>query len=285
MNKLLSAEFIRLFKSKIFRICLLVSGILGAGFIIPKCVDVKRHAQVYANLSAEYSNADSMLFVGVMVVIFLMAMFVGLFAGTEYSDGTIRNKLIVGHRRGSIYLSKLVVCIVANVIFLVVCIFAAWGLGSLLLGTGMGYGQILTKTLMICVVTISMTALLLLCSMSIQSKSVGSVVCLMLMLGMLFVAAYVNQRLDAPEYYDGYAFSDNETGELIESPPTKNPSYLRGVKRDIYEFIYDFVPCGQIIQIGYTNTGNANLMMLYDMIILIGSTSAGIIIFKKKNLK
>ncbi len=285
MNKLLSAEFIRLFKSKIFRICLLVSGILGVGLIVPKCLDVKRNAEVYANLSAEYSNADSVLFVGVMGVIFLMAMFVGLFAGTEYSDGTIRNKLIVGHKRGSIYLSKLIVCIAANVIFLVVCIFAAWGLGSLLLGTGMGYGEILTKTLMLCVVVISMTALLLLCSMCIQSKSVGSVVCLMLMLGMLFVAAYVNQRLDAPEYYEGYAFADDESGELIEVPPTKNPSYPEGFKRDVYEFLYDFVPCGQILQIGFSGAGNVNLMMLYDMIILIGSTSAGIIIFKKKNLK
>lgn len=285
MNKLLSAEFIRLFKSKIFRFCLLVSGILGAGLIVLKCSDVKRNAEIYANLSAEYSNADSVLFVGVMVVIFLMAMFVGLFAGTEYSDGTIRNKLIVGHKRGSIYLSKLIVYIAANVIFLVVCIFAAWGLGSLLLGTGMGYGEILTKTLMLCVVVISMTALLLLCSMCIQSKSVGSVVCLMLMLGMLFVAAYVHQRLDAPEYYEGYAFADDESGELIEEPPTKNPSYLEGFKRDVYEFLFDFVPCGQILQIGFTGAGNVNLMMLYDMIILIGSTSAGIIIFKKKNLK
>lgn len=285
MNKLLSAEFIRLIKSKIFRICLLFSGILGAGLIVPKMVEVKRNAEAYAKLPEDYSNADGMLFVGVMVVIFLMAMFAGLFAGTEYSDGTIRNKLIVGHKRGSIYLSKLVVCIAANVIFLVVCIFATWGLGSLLLGIGMGTGEILTKTLMLCVVVISMTALLLLCSMSIQSKSVGSVVCLMLMLVMLFTAAYVQQRLDAPEYYEGYAFADDESGELIEVPPTKNPSYPEGFERDVYEFLYDFVPCGQILQIGFTNTGNVNLMMLYDMIIFIGSTSAGIIIFKKKNLK
>lgn len=285
MNKLLSAEFIRLFKSMIFKLCLFVSGIMGAGFTILKWMDVKRNAELYASLSEEYSSADSMIFVGVMVVIFLMAMFVGLFAGTEYSDGTIRNKLIVGHKRGSIYLSKLVVCITADVIFLAVCIFASWGLGSLLLGVVMGYGEIFTKLLMLCVVVIAMTALLLLCTMSIQSKSVGSVVCLMLMLVMMFTAAYAQQRLDAPEYYEGYAFEDDEPGELIEVPPTKNPSYPEGFERDIYEFIYDFVPCGQILQIGYTNTGNANLMMLYDMIILIGSTSAGIIIFKRKNLK
>lgn len=285
MNKLLSAEFIRLFKSMIFKICLFVSGILGAGLIIPKWVDVKRHEWEYANIPGAYSEADDMIFLGVMVVIFLMAMFVGLFEGTEYSDGTIRNKLIVGHKRGSIYLSKLVVCITADVIFLVVCIFVSWGIGSLLLGVAMGYGKILTKLLLLCVVVIAMTALLLLCSMSIQSKSVGSVVCLMLMLVMLFMAAYVQQRLDAPEYYEGYAFEDDESGELIEVPPTKNPSYPEGFERDIYEFIYDFVPCGQILQIGFANTGNVNLMMLYDMIILIGSTSAGIIIFKRKNLK
>lgn len=35
----------------------------------------------------------------------LSAIFCSLFTGTEYSDGTIRNKIVVGHSRISIYLS------------------------------------------------------------------------------------------------------------------------------------------------------------------------------------
>lgn len=37
---------------------------------------------------------------------FFCPIFCSMFIGTEYSDGTIRNRLIVGHTRKSIYLSN-----------------------------------------------------------------------------------------------------------------------------------------------------------------------------------
>ncbi|MDE6025207.1 MAG: ABC transporter permease [Lachnospiraceae bacterium] len=282
MNKLLSAEFTRLFKSRLFKVCMFLSGALGALFIIVRWMDVRANVTAYANLPREYSKADDMIFFGPMFVVFVMAIFTGLFVGTEYSDGTIRNKLIVGHKRSSIYISKLVVCIVANIIIHAICIFVPWGLGSLLLGVDTGAGVLLAKVFMLFVIVITMTALLLLISMLIQSKSIGSVSCLSFMLIILLIAGYINSRLDAPEYYGGYSLVD-ENGDFIEMEQEKNPSYLSGKKRDIYEFVYDVLPSGQMFTVSYGKP--KNIMMVYDIIILIGATTAGVIVFKKKNLK
>ena len=38
------------------------------------------------------------------------------FIGTEYSDGTIRNKIVVGHSRSTIYLANLLTCCFAGLI-------------------------------------------------------------------------------------------------------------------------------------------------------------------------
>ncbi len=283
MSKLLSTEFRRLFKSSLYKWCMLLSGVLSAVLIILRWRDVCESSAAYANLPAEYSKADDMLFMGSLFMLFVIAIFTGMFAGTEYSDGTIRNKLIVGHKRSSIYISKLVVCSTANIILHAISVIVAWGLGSLLLGVDMQYGELLTRTCMLFFIIISMTALMLLFAMLIQSKSIGSVACLSFMIIMILAAGYVQNRLDTPEYYGGYIYVDEETNEYIEEGQQKNPSYLSGKKREVYEIVFDVLPTGQMLQVCYRSPKNS--IMLYDVIILIGAASAGIVLFKKKNLK
>ena len=53
MNKLLSAEFVRLFKSLTFKVCLLFSAGLGAFFVLMRWWDRKMHPDVYAELGLD----------------------------------------------------------------------------------------------------------------------------------------------------------------------------------------------------------------------------------------
>ncbi|MGY3662454.1 MAG: hypothetical protein ACXAHE_00930 [Roseburia sp. 1XD42-69] len=48
-----------------------------------------------------------------------------MFLGTDYSDGTIRNKLTVGHTRTNIYLANLIVTFAAGL--LIMCV---WFIGT-----------------------------------------------------------------------------------------------------------------------------------------------------------
>ncbi|MCB6414617.1 ABC transporter permease [Dorea acetigenes] len=286
MSKLLSAEFVRLCKSFVFKLGILFSAGSGVFMVLMRWADVRKNADEYAQLSVEYSNTDALIFVGGLYLIFAAAVVVGLFVGTEYSDGTIRNKLSAGHARRDIYLSKLIVCAAADVVIYVVYILVVLGLGQILLGgTTFHVKEILVFGAAGITAMLAMTALLLLFSMSIQSKASGSVVCLLSAIILLFAALIIYQRLEAPEYYEAYSYVDEETGETIEVEREKNDRYLSGRKREVYEFLYNFLPVSQLYQIAMNEPDNLKLMVVYDFVIVVITTGVGIAIFKKKNIK
>lgn len=288
MRKLLSAEFSRLFHSLIFRICVLFSAGLAVFSILMRWLDVQKNAELYAQLDVSYSNADGLVFIGGLYLIFAAAVCIGIFVGTEYSDGTIRNKLMVGHTRRDIWFSKLLVCAVASVVIHMLYILTALAFGGIMLGgTTMKLSQILLCSLASVTAMLALTAFLLLFSMLIQSKAVGSVVCLITVILMLFVTLTIYQKLSAPEYYDAYQYTP-DSGETVSVEKEKNPHYLTGTKRKVYEFLDTTLPVSQLFTIG-RNEGdgpeNLGWMIGSDFVIMIASTGAGILVFRERNLK
>lgn len=286
MNKLLSAEFIRLAKSMVYRLGLLVSGGMGAMFILVRWTDMKMHPELFGEGGLEATHADGLLFMGSLYMIFVIAVVVGIFVGTEYSDGTIRNKLTAGHTRSGIYLSKLTVSSVAAVSIQLLYVLTVWGLGTWLIGgTSTPVKDILLLELTSMAVTVALTAILLLFAMLIQSKAVGSVACLLAVIIMLFATLIIWQGLNEPEYFEGYSYVDTETGEVVQEEKIKNNNYLTGTKREIYEFLNEFLPVSQLYQIAMECTERLGYMVLYDCVIVLVSTGGGILAFRKKNLK
>lgn len=285
MNKLLLAEFIRLFKSRIFKLCMLFSLGSGVFVVMMRWWDVKSHPVEYAELGVEYSNADGLIFIGVLYLMFAMSILIGLFVGTEYSEGTIRNKLIVGHTRENIYLSKLMVCAAADIMIYILYILVVLVLGEIFInGTTMKASEILFFTLADTAAVLAITALLLVISMSVQNKAAGSI-CLLTTLIMFFATLTIAQRLSAPEYYDDYVYVDQDTGEVITEKGEKNSHYLTGTKREVYEFLNNFLPASQMYQIAMNISDNLGVIAVYDCVLIIITTGTGLIIFKKKNLK
>ena len=112
MNNLLSAYFQRLIKSKLYW-CLLGLMILS-GIIIP----ILAHREMIA-YGTDYT-LESRLVWHFLIIGFIVAIFCSWFLGTDYSDGTIRNKIIAGNSRLKIYISALLICVIASVILVVV---------------------------------------------------------------------------------------------------------------------------------------------------------------------
>ena len=97
MNKLLSANFSRMKKDKIFWIGIAFMLCLG---IFSNILYYKQNIQY-----PEYTiTLDMGFFTPAMFIGIIASVFCSLFIGTEYSDGTIRNKISVGHSRTIIYL-------------------------------------------------------------------------------------------------------------------------------------------------------------------------------------
>lgn len=248
-------------------------------------MDIQKYPEEYAKLSIEYSSADELMFIGALYLLFAAAALVGIFVGTEYADGTIRNKLVVGHNRPTIYLSNLIACAVANEIVLLSHIAAVWIFGKLLLTVEMSVKEILSFVLLEFLSFLALTAVFVLFAMLIQSKAASSVAVLILSIILLFATLTIQNKLDAPEYYDGYTYTNEETGEVIEQEREKNPNYLTGTKRQVYVFLNDFLPSSQIYQVAMQKSDHAGRMVGYAGLLLLASTGAGIIVFRKKDLK
>ena len=57
------------------------------------------------------------------------------------------------------------------------------------------------------------------------------------------------------------------------------------MKRKVYEFINDFLPGGQSVQTANMSTKHPEIFILYSSVILVVTTSAGALIFRKEDLK
>lgn len=106
MANLLASNIKRLLKNRAFRIAAAVVAGIGLFEII-----MMYRAAVIENDTPYF---DSGLFSFTAMGVFALAAVVPLFVGSEYSDGTIRNKVVVGHRRGDVYLSILITSIIAE---------------------------------------------------------------------------------------------------------------------------------------------------------------------------
>ena len=91
MTKLLSANFLRLKKNKVFWGGLILMA--AWGIFVPVKLHMDAIEMNYADRVEDGFFACAM-FIGIFI-----AVFCSLFLGTEYNDGTMRNKIIVGGKR------------------------------------------------------------------------------------------------------------------------------------------------------------------------------------------
>ena len=71
----------------------------------------------------------------------------------------------------------------------------------------------------------------------------------------------------------------------VEEPEQKNPYYISGVKRQVYEFLLDLTPGGQVIQISEMGAKKPAMLAAYDGLILLLVTGFGLVLFRREDLK
>lgn len=277
MSRLLSADFSRLWKNKLFWGEMIFMFVLGVWFVIGG-YHMVQYEQMQANLDFTLQGYP-------VIIGFLCAFFCGVFGGTEYSDGTIRNKLIAGHTRCSIYLSSLVVHGAEVFLCFLSFLLADFVLGIPLLGGFLTDGKMVVIMLAGSVVTmLAYAAIFTMISMLCQSRTTGLSICLVLFCILFFSGMQITQRLEEPDVFEGYTYT-TDSGEMERVDAEPNPHYLRGTKRKVYEFLNDFLPCGQMVQYTMVEVPHAGRLVLYSFGIIIVVTAAGIFVFRKKDVK
>lgn len=278
MSNLLSAGFVRLRKNKVFYVALGVILVYCVLIYISQYIEMQKYAEAYG---MDYKLDP--LFVNFMMILGITeAVFVSLFTGTEYSDGTIRNKLVIGNLRSTIYLSNLIVSIVAGISLIVVGYMAGVILGMPLFGT---FQTPLPQTLFYLLIGIlagiSYAAIFHIISMLSSSKATSAVVCLLVGFGMMFLGAYILVSLEQPEMIEQMMIKDGQqVMELV-----RNPNYLDGMKREIYQFILDVLPSGQCMQTFDEEVLHPVRMVVSSLVMVAGTSGLGIYLFGKKDIK
>lgn len=284
MSKLLVSTFFRMLKKVVFwvlLICMLAYGVYSA-------------SNAASEVSTDFA-LDGCIFEFVPFMGLAAAIFISLFVGSEYSDGTIRNKLIVGHSRMLIYLANLIVCSIACVL-----ISLAYVAGITVVSSSKG-GKLLTETSVIAMclicslfVSIAFTSIMTMLAMLNTNKAGNVVISMILALVLLVSSSYIYQRLNEPEMYDNYV-SVNEVGIPTQVEQHPNPLYIDGTPRAVLEVINDLLPSGQAMQLAdaFDSGGISNKDIeyvpyrwpVYSLMMIALTSGLGIVFFNRKEIK
>ena len=284
MYKLLKASFFRLKKNKVFWGIVIITIILAISFLVNSMKNEFKY------------KIDSILFNNIQIIGLFIAVFTSLFIGTEYAYGTIRNKIIAGHTRRSIYLTNWLVSVVAGILieFIYLAVVAIIGI-PLIGGIEIAVSDlipILLEIIMVIIVFCSIfTAITLICS----DITLSTTICMLLFIMMFIVAGSLSTVITSKETIDTTYHDENGTLYILESKP--NPNYPNEMTRIICNFFYHVLPTGQMMEIsgqindlsGKTVDTNQNsenssvtTVVTYALGVILVVNGIGIFIFNKK---
>ena len=279
MTNLMISGSKRLLKNRAFQITAAVVAVVGLFEIFMMYRD--------SIIEMDTPYLDGGLFSFAALGVFALAAVVPLFVGSEYSDGTIRNKVVVGHRRGAVYLSMLVTSVIAETLLILVWTAAYLIPGVILMEHAHPLWVYLCLYLAVFLELAVFSAIFTLLTMTLGNKAGSAVVCILFALLLVMQGIVVKYMLEEPEFY-GPEIIISDDGEVSyggEMEP--NPNYIPegSPKRAFYNFLMDFMPGGQALQIAGHTIDNLSKICLYDIGWLVVLTGAGVLIFRRKDLK
>ncbi|MBD5129752.1 MAG: ABC transporter permease subunit [Ruminococcaceae bacterium] len=274
MARLLQANFARLWKTKSFWVCLILTVGLSAMALISNYLESPKYIEnMGGNLTA--NGTGVMLYTAILAALYL---------GTDYSNGTIRNKLVIGRTRAEIYFANLITTALSGVILLTASWVSTGAVGLCLGGKlGMPAGE-LALDIAVCVCAIiALCAIFTVIGMLISSKSAIVTITLVSAFALMIIGILIQSRLDIPEFSTSLLVGEDGTISFGEQMP--NPMYVSGIQRDIMTAVNDVLPSGQLTQMQMGKAHNEGLMPLYSLGVLAVSTAVGALVFRKKDLK
>lgn len=247
MHKLLSADLRRLWINRAFWLTVLLVACAEGAFSLL--------------LSGQGPMPmDIILFIPLLSIGVLTSVFFSLFLGTEYSDGTIRNKLIVGHKRNRIYLASLITGIIAITIIYLTGVLTGGIIGLLLYApSNHSIGQITLAGVIGWLACVSYISIFNLVGMLSSSKAKTSIICILTAFILIFAGLICYQL----------AGQNGLTGSALV----------------ICQFLYEFNPFGQTVQALPIDIASPWKLAAYALFLSSVLTGLGVVVFHKKDLK
>ena len=281
MRKLLSANFSRLWKSRVF--WLGMGAMCGLGIM----AIIMRYRDILEDPNYAYTTADGFWLLGGLYLPVALSVFISLWLGTEYHDGTMRNKLTVGHTRREIYAANWLTSTISSLMMHIGYLLMVAIFGTLLLEPFTTPAWVLVIFALVSLLTVAaMSSIFVMTAMLVSSKSTSAVLSMTIALMMLFGSIAVHNSLTAPEFYENN-FQMSVNGEIVQGDPIPNARYLRGAKREVYQFIQDFQPAGQMMQFNAEEDvpDHFRRFPVYSLLFTAITTGIGYVLFRRKDIK
>lgn len=231
MNKLLKAEFYRLKKEKVFWLLIIITCVL-APFALYKYFG-NSGIITLDRIMVEYLY----MYFGIFV-----AFFVSMFVGKEYTEGFVRNKIVVGHKRSNIYLVNLITCIAVGLIANIIYIGIVFLAGTKIFGElqELNLFQIITYSSLIIVVYCTIYNFI---TMLCKDASISIITCVIIFVIMFVAMMFVSTKLMEKPYTKITHYKENGEIEFIDKKI--NPNYPSETTIKIYKVINYLLPTGQ----------------------------------------
>ncbi len=286
MNKLLRANFFRLIKNKIF---------WGIIVITLGITSVLLFNTIINNQGETKESIDRLLVMYMYFIGIAMAIFTSLFVGTEYSDGVLRNKIVIGHSRKHIYLADLITSIIVGLCIQLIYMLIVAVIGIPIFGTlQMTIEKFLFVIIDIVFIIITYASIFTCITLLCSDITVSTGSCMILVLIMFIASMALSSTANTMKYRETYIQTEN--GE-IEVHQKLNPDYPGDLKKNVVKTILYCLPTGQTSQIisqiskkpfqitNYMSDDELKTVFLYSVGVTIVITGVGMYCFKRKDLK
>ena len=279
MLNLLSSNFSRLKKNRSFLFAAIFMVIYAAAVIIYVLNQKALGSEIaFDTLFANaYGLGGMIAFPGIV-----LSIVCGIFIGTDFSDGTLRNKLVVGKSREKIYLANFITCAVMGIILhliyvIIICIAGLPWLGGI---------EMPLRSFMYIVwdgiwMITAYAAIFTMLAMVLKDKTAAVVVGILLTLLSMFASLDLMNRTFEPEFITVGRLVDGAFAEEV----VPNRKFLSEGARRIVQVIIDALPSGQSVQLSHLTAPNIEYMSLYSFAIAAAANFIGISVFKKADLK
>lgn len=274
MIKLLNAGFTRLYKNKLFWLLSLFSICFALFIIYTQYTNMNKYSEI---IEVEKIMLNYSTIIGIVI-----AIFTSLFLGVEYSDGTIRNKISIGHNRFNIYLSNLILITTTSIFSYILFLGVVSTIGIPLFGgITIKISELLTSIGCIVATIMAYASIFTFFASIISNKTITAIVSIMLSFGMILVALICFNILKTPETIQEVAMINGE----IKTEKIPNPKYPSEEKKKLCQTMLNINPAGQMFQIAGSSVNSLTILPFYSLGIFVIFTGTGLMIFKKKELK
>ncbi len=277
MRKLITANFHRFSKDR-FSWC--VMGII----VILSLVNVFNSARSYEAMAASgyVMSLDDYYFNQAPLIGAFLALLISMFLGTEFSEGTIRNKLCIGHKRNEIFLSNFISCAFASIVLTAVWLLSSALLFGLIGPLEMGVSEFIGCIFVAVGFAVSFAALYTVIGSLSSNKPMTIIYTFAVFIIFAMAASALYDRLCEPEMNEGMTLVGTQ---LVEMEPTPNPLYLSGMIRTVCEVALELLPTGQALLLSDVAIEYPVRAIALSVVFITVTLLAGSVLFRRKDIK